>query len=103
MAGGAASIVQGEGSTGGGEGKEEIQTLSIPFTHYHDGRFVQPWFAATYYEALILPASGGGLEVRNVLFGSLSVSLTSGYPPHVHVLHMTNSLLALDEPRVLIR
>lgn len=74
MSGGAASIVQSVGSdtaAGQGGGKVEIQTLSIPFTHYHDGRFVQPWFAATYYEALILPASGGGLEVRNASFRSL--------------------------------
>lgn len=44
-----------------------IQTMSVPFTHFLDGKFVQPWFGATYYEGKAWPAGGGGLEVRTLL------------------------------------
>lgn len=58
LAGGNASVV-GQATAAYG-----VQTLSMPFQHFLDGRYVQPWFAATYYEALLLPVEGGGLEVR---------------------------------------
>lgn len=60
LAGGTASVV-------GQTGTQEVQTLSMPFPQFLDGRYVQPWFSATYYEALLLPAPEGGLEVRQPL------------------------------------
>ncbi|KAM0788032.1 hypothetical protein ACM66B_006231 [Microbotryomycetes sp. NB124-2] len=40
----------------------DVDTFSVPYTHFHDGRFVQPWFGANYYEGSCLPAPGGGLD-----------------------------------------
>ncbi|KAM0749969.1 hypothetical protein T439DRAFT_43188 [Meredithblackwellia eburnea MCA 4105] len=60
LADGSASVAGGAASTVAG--KLIVNTLSIPYSHLLDGRFVQPWFAATYYEALLGPARGGGLE-----------------------------------------
>ncbi|KAK4052036.1 hypothetical protein OIV83_002330 [Microbotryomycetes sp. JL201] len=39
-----------------------VDTFSVPYTHFHDGRFVQPWFGANYYEGSCTPAPGGGLD-----------------------------------------
>lgn len=44
-----------------------LQSLSVPYSHFQDGRFKQPIFSAAYYEALCLPADGGGLSVRLLL------------------------------------
>lgn len=48
-----------DGLGGGGE----LETLSVPYSHFLDGRFQQPWFGASYYESLCLPSEGGGLSV----------------------------------------
>ncbi|KAK4703036.1 hypothetical protein P7C70_g3185, partial [Phenoliferia sp. Uapishka_3] len=66
----ASSLASGSASVVGAAGiptKLELQTLSAPYSHFLDGRYVQPWFAATYYEALVLPASGGGLEGPHIV------------------------------------
>ncbi|BGP22075.1 hypothetical protein Rt10032_c18g5969 [Rhodotorula toruloides] len=45
-----------------------IQSLSVPLRHFVDGRFVQPWFSATYYEALCLEGdNSGGLEMPHLV------------------------------------
>lgn len=41
-----------------------LNTLSIPFTHFVEGKFVQPFFGQAYYHAKIVPAIGGGIDVR---------------------------------------
>lgn len=52
---------------GSAEGvKQKLNTFSVPYSHFLDGRFVQPWFGANYYEALCLPSDGGGLSVRSL-------------------------------------
>jgi hypothetical protein len=43
---------------------DELRTLSVPLSHFQDGRLVQPLLAANYYEALVRPVPGGGMEVR---------------------------------------
>ena len=50
------------GSRGNDDTAVEIDTFSLPLTHFHDGRFVQPWFGANYYEGCCAPAPGGGLD-----------------------------------------
>jgi len=42
-----------------------LETLSVPYSHFQDGRFNQPFFGANYFEALCLPASDGGLNVSD--------------------------------------
>ncbi|SCZ92067.1 BZ3500_MvSof-1268-A1-R1_Chr5-3g08314 [Microbotryum saponariae] len=43
-------------STVAREGKgTTVDSLSVPWQSFVDGRFVQPWFGANYYEALCLP------------------------------------------------
>jgi hypothetical protein len=39
-----------------------IDTLSVPLANFQDGRFIQPLFKATYWEALVIPVPGGGLS-----------------------------------------
>ncbi|GAA5826269.1 hypothetical protein JCM11251_007232 [Rhodosporidiobolus azoricus] len=63
LADGSASIAPGgvpESSVK--EEKAPLQTLSVPLSKLVDGRLVQPWFTATYYEAMVLPGEGGGLS-----------------------------------------
>lgn len=62
----AGSLAQGRASVVPGTKGEGLQTLSVPYSHFVDGRFVQPWFGATYYEGLCLNADGGGLDVSSV-------------------------------------
>ncbi|KAI5479711.1 hypothetical protein MNV49_002970 [Pseudohyphozyma bogoriensis] len=59
---GSSTTSRGDGGAAGGEptGNETIHSISVPWSHYTDGRYVQPWFTATYYESLLLPAPGGG-------------------------------------------
>ncbi|SCV72849.1 BQ2448_4386 [Microbotryum intermedium] len=38
-----------------GNQKGKVDSLSVPWPSFVDGRFVQPWFGANYYEALCLP------------------------------------------------
>lgn len=40
----------------------EIKTLTVPLTHSHDGRFIQPWLSANYHISTITPVPGGNLE-----------------------------------------
>lgn len=40
----------------------ELRTLSVPLNRFQDGRFLQPWLAANYYEAVIIPVQGGGFD-----------------------------------------
>ncbi|ORY48011.1 hypothetical protein BCR35DRAFT_356191 [Leucosporidium creatinivorum] len=63
------STPQAGGGGGVGEaGKpKSLKTLSVPYSHFLDGRFVQPWFGANYYEALCLPSDGGGLSMPHLL------------------------------------
>lgn len=63
LATGSASIATGGAGAAGSGGKVVLRTLSVPYGSLLDGRYVQPWFAATYYEALVVPARGGGLQV----------------------------------------
>ncbi|KDE04062.1 hypothetical protein MVLG_05501 [Microbotryum lychnidis-dioicae p1A1 Lamole] len=42
-------------STVAQEGKGRVDSFSVPWQGFVDGRFVQPWFGANYYEALCLP------------------------------------------------
>lgn len=45
-------------------GKEEgLRTFSVPLERAVDGRLMQPWFGAPYWEALVASAREGGLEV----------------------------------------
>lgn len=64
----ASSLAAGSASvTGVAQGERPpLQSFSSPYSHFLDGRYVQPWFAATYYEALAMPGPGGGLEVSGV-------------------------------------
>ncbi|KPV76828.1 uncharacterized protein RHOBADRAFT_42038 [Rhodotorula graminis WP1] len=44
-------------------GPATLESLSVPLRAFVDGRLVQPWFSANYYEALCLEGDGnGGLE-----------------------------------------
>ncbi|GAA5854532.1 hypothetical protein JCM9279_000834 [Rhodotorula babjevae] len=44
-------------------GPASLESLSVPLRAFVDGRLVQPWFSANYYEALCLEGDGsGGLE-----------------------------------------
>ncbi|GAA5914208.1 hypothetical protein JCM6882_004751 [Rhodosporidiobolus microsporus] len=76
-AGGAAGSAAGDGSLAAGQAsiapggvpeaaatkdKVPLQTLSVPLAKLVDGRLVQPWFTATYYEAMVMPGEGGGLS-----------------------------------------
>jgi len=56
VAASATATVTGTGSIG------EFKTLSVPIGNYQDGRLVQPWLAANYYEAIIRPVRDGGLS-----------------------------------------
>lgn len=42
----------------------QLRTLSCPLSHFQEGRFMQPWLAANYYEAIVLPVADGGFVVR---------------------------------------
>ncbi|GAA5828234.1 hypothetical protein JCM3770_005412 [Rhodotorula araucariae] len=45
-----------------------LHTLSVPIRSFVDGRFVQPWFTAAYYEALCLEGDGsGGLDMPHLV------------------------------------
>ncbi|GAA5900987.1 hypothetical protein JCM5296_004947 [Sporobolomyces johnsonii] len=66
LANGQASIAPG-GVPEGAAKKVPLQTLSIPWSHFQDGRFKQPYFTAAYYEALCLPQDGGGLSSPHLL------------------------------------
>ncbi|BGP13188.1 hypothetical protein JCM10213_000232 [Rhodosporidiobolus nylandii] len=63
LAAGQASIVQLEGAGS----KPALHTLSVPLAKLVDGRLVQPWFSATYWEAVCLPGEGGGLTEPHLL------------------------------------
>jgi hypothetical protein len=54
----------------------DLDSLSVPYTHFHDGRFIQPMFGAQRYEATILPSPGGGLTVRPPPLSPLKLVLT---------------------------
>lgn len=77
LASGSASIAPG-GVPDAAAKKEKVplQTLSVPLAKLVDGRLVQPWFSATYYEAMVLPGEGGGLSVRGRSFFPLSKLLS---------------------------
>ncbi|GAA6029924.1 hypothetical protein JCM8097_009171 [Rhodosporidiobolus ruineniae] len=66
LAAGQASIAPGGLPPSTTDGKKvakvPLQTLSVPLPKLVDGRYVQPWFTAQYYEAVCLPSSGGGLS-----------------------------------------
>lgn len=63
LANGQASIAPG-GLPQDAAKKVPLQSLSVPLRYFVDGRFVQPWFSTTYYEALCLEGDkSGGLEV----------------------------------------
>lgn len=70
---GNASIIRdgsGNNASGGGSGSGgiiEVQTLSIPYNNLENCRFLQPWFNATYVEALVIPVEGGGLSVSTAI------------------------------------
>ncbi|GAA5857624.1 hypothetical protein JCM8547_004303 [Rhodosporidiobolus lusitaniae] len=66
--GGASSVAQGEASIApGGSVKAPLRSLSVPLNKLVDGRLVQPWFSATYYEALCLPTPAGNLAEPHLL------------------------------------
>jgi hypothetical protein len=44
------------------QGAGGLSSLSSPLSHFQDGRFVQPFFAANYYEAVLRPVPDGGLS-----------------------------------------
>lgn len=53
-----------------------LDSLSVPLRAFLDGRLVQPWFTANYYEALCLEGDkSGGLDVRRFPPPTPSVSL----------------------------
>ncbi|CAD6575737.1 MAG: hypothetical protein CYPHOPRED_005783 [Cyphobasidiales sp. Tagirdzhanova-0007] len=41
---------------------EELRSLSCNLSHFQDGRLVQPWLAANYYEGIVIPQTAGGLD-----------------------------------------
>ncbi|GAA5949370.1 hypothetical protein JCM21900_005626 [Sporobolomyces salmonicolor] len=67
LANGQASIAPGGVPREGAAKNVPLQTLSIPWSHFQDGRFKQPYFTAAYYEALCLPQDGGGLSSPHLL------------------------------------
>ncbi|BGO98386.1 hypothetical protein RTG_00831 [Rhodotorula toruloides ATCC 204091] len=67
LASGQASIAPG-GLPQEAAKKVPLQSLSVPLRFFVDGRFVQPWFSATYYEALCMEGDkSGGLELPHLV------------------------------------
>ncbi|GAA5975879.1 hypothetical protein JCM5350_000765 [Sporobolomyces pararoseus] len=53
----------GDGSTSSAAtSNSTLETFSVPYSHFQDGRLNQPFFGANYFEATCLPAREGGLE-----------------------------------------
>lgn len=90
-----ANTAKGGGGTGAAEGYGttevgSIQTMSVPFTHFLDGKFVQPWFGATYYEGKAWPAGGGGLEAPHHV--TYNFKSSGGYKFYQIVEEMKNRI-----------
>lgn len=88
LASGQASIAPGGVPPSAAPSRPPLETLSVPLRYFVDGRLVQPWFTASYYEALCLEGNGsGGLHVSQTghFVWPLSVRLTSpaGQTPHL--------------------
>ncbi|GAA6011441.1 hypothetical protein JCM11491_002787 [Sporobolomyces phaffii] len=73
-----------------------LETLSVPYTHFQDGRFHQPFFGANYYEATCLNAPDGGLSVPHVV--RLYFKEGGGFDFYSTVLEMKERLAA-QQPR----
>lgn len=88
LASGQASVAPGGVPPSAAQSRPPLETLSVPLRYFVDGRLVQPWFSASYYEALCLAGNGsGGLDVSQTgrFLLPLSVRLTSpaGQTPHL--------------------
>ncbi|GAA5991106.1 hypothetical protein JCM11641_004434 [Rhodosporidiobolus odoratus] len=85
-------------SASSGAASTPLTSLSVPLDRLVDGRLVQPWFSASYYEAVCLPAQGGGLSVRPVYFFPFSLlPLSTRYNSTLLPLHaITNPAIDSD-------
>lgn len=55
-----------------------LDSLSLPWSHFFDGKFEQPWFGPSFYRATVEPALDGGLDVSRQLLCSLCAGWLSG-------------------------
>lgn len=98
LASGQASIAPG-GLPQEAAKKVPLQSLSVPLRYFVDGRFVQPWFSATYYEAMCLEGDkSGGLEVR---YSSVSARATQSLTARFSRSRSIPSLVATRTSRSL--
>ncbi|GAA6059161.1 hypothetical protein JCM10212_005506 [Sporobolomyces blumeae] len=67
-----------------------LETLSIPYSHVVDGRLVQPWFTANYYEGICVPARDGGLDGPHVI--RLYFKEGGAFDFYTHVVEMKERL-----------
>jgi len=53
---------------------EHFKSLSVPLLNLKEGKFQQPWFAANYYQAIVIPVPNGGLPAP----GQLKITFKEG-------------------------
>lgn len=49
------------------DSEHTLKSISINLTNFRDAKLVQPWFAANYYEATVVPQRDGGLHSIHTL------------------------------------
>ncbi|KAK4051271.1 hypothetical protein OIO90_004752 [Microbotryomycetes sp. JL221] len=69
-----------------------IDTFAVPYTHLYDGRFVQPWFGANYYEASCVAAPGGGLQPSTTYAVTFTFNDSGGFDFYQTVEEMKQRL-----------
>ncbi|GJN87801.1 hypothetical protein Rhopal_000756-T1 [Rhodotorula paludigena] len=68
LASGQASVAPGGVPPSAAQSRPPLETLSVPLRYFVDGRLVQPWFSASYYEAICLEGTGsGGLDTPHLV------------------------------------
>ncbi|GAA5873444.1 hypothetical protein JCM16303_001125 [Sporobolomyces ruberrimus] len=72
-----------------------LETLSVPYTHFQDGRLNQPFFGANNFEATCLPAPEGGLSCPHVI--RLYFKEGGGFDFYSTVLEMKERLSTLPQ------
>jgi len=74
------------------KGPASLESLSVPLRAFVDGRLVQPWFSANYYEAVCLEGDGsGGLEVRSSLSSLAPPSISPHLAPPPRASSLTHA------------
>ncbi|GAA5964781.1 hypothetical protein JCM3765_002554 [Sporobolomyces pararoseus] len=83
----------GDASTSAATLNSSLETFSVPYSHFQDGRLNQPFFGANYFEATCLPAPEGGLEGTHTI--RLYFKEGGGFDFYSTVLEMKERLASL--------